>query len=98
MLPAHAAPHGGRAGCLSGRAGRDVAATLLPPPGAPEGSGQRPVHSIDHLPARSISAIAFHPDGHLLATAGADGTARLWHITDNVRDAPVEHGIPVSGR
>ncbi len=30
--------------------------------------------------AGEVTAIAFHPRGHLLASAGADGTARVWEL------------------
>ena len=32
-------------------------------------------------PARDVSALAFSPDGAMLATAGADGTIRFWEIS-----------------
>ncbi|WSD00807.1 hypothetical protein OG884_02380 [Streptosporangium sp. NBC_01755] len=39
-----------------------------------------------------VHTLAFHPDGHLLATAGEDDTARLW---DAITGKPV--GTPLAG-
>jgi WD40 repeat protein len=35
----------------------------------------------------TVFTTAFSPDGHTLATAGADNTARLWDLTDPVHPA-----------
>jgi WD40 repeat protein len=31
----------------------------------------------------SVKSVAFSPDGHTLATASTDGTARLWEVNVN---------------
>ena len=35
-----------------------------------------------HRSIRAVYAAEFSPDGHTLATASADHTARLWNVTD----------------
>ncbi len=41
-----------------------------------------------------VNGVAFSPDGHLLATAGTDGTVRLWDVTDPAH--PAERGQPLA--
>ena len=42
-----------------------------------------------------ITAVALHPNGSLLATAGADGRACLWRMSDGQLEAAFEHGEPL---
>ncbi|MEV0252606.1 AAA family ATPase [Nocardia sp. NPDC050712] len=41
-----------------------------------------------------VNALAFRPDGQVLASAGADGSLRLWTVTDH---APGALGSPIKG-
>ncbi|MEU8112727.1 AAA family ATPase [Micromonospora sp. NPDC048947] len=47
--------------------------------------------------ASRISALAFTPDGLLLAAAAADGTIRLWDLRDLTRPRPVGEPVPAFG-
>ena len=42
-----------------------------------------------------INAVAFTPSGSLLATAGDDGTARVWQVATGNQIAAIEHDAPV---
>ena len=42
-----------------------------------------------------MSAVAFAPDGHTLATASDDSTVLLWDVTDPAR--PRRSGDPLTG-
>jgi WD40 repeat protein len=43
----------------------------------------------------SVGAVAFGPDGRILASGSADRTARLWNVADPVHPAPL--GQPLTG-
>ena len=45
--------------------------------------------------AHIITAVAFKPDGTLLATVGTDGRACLWRMSDGQLEAAFEHGEPL---
>jgi tetratricopeptide (TPR) repeat protein len=48
-------------------------------------------------PDAAILAVAFSPDGHRLATASDDHTARIWDVTDGKQLTEVAHDKPVRG-
>jgi WD40 repeat protein len=35
----------------------------------------------------TLTALAFHPDGDFIVTAGSDNTVRLWEVPANLRRA-----------
>ncbi len=45
--------------------------------------------------AQQVSEVSFTPDGHTLATAGADGRVILWDTTDPA--APRQLDVPLTG-
>ncbi|RMI30521.1 hypothetical protein EBN03_20790 [Nocardia stercoris] len=50
-------------------------------------------------PAGAVHQVAYRPDGQLLASAGADGTIRLWNVSGTPGPAgpPITCGKPVTG-
>jgi WD40 repeat protein len=51
-------------------------------------------HSFIH--EKGSNGIAFSPDGSLIASAGEEGTARVWRIADGTEVLRLRHGRPVS--
>ncbi|MBV9314764.1 MAG: hypothetical protein JO100_13790, partial [Pseudonocardia sp.] len=41
-------------------------------------------------PSDRVHSVVFSPDGHILATADADGTARLWDVSTPRHPSPLE--------
>jgi WD40 repeat protein len=42
-----------------------------------------------------VNAVAFSPDGHLLASAGDDGDIRLWNVVDTTLVHQMPLGQPI---
>ena len=43
--------------------------------------------------SRGITALAFSPDGHALATAGIDRCIKLWNLADGTEQATLSNGV-----
>ncbi|MFL6332631.1 MAG: AAA-like domain-containing protein [Pyrinomonadaceae bacterium] len=65
-----------------------------------EKTGQEGPFSVIRGHTSTVNALAFAPDAEYLATAGEDGTARLWRVTDKAEEvevARISHEGPVEG-
>lgn len=60
------------------RAPRVAASTACSPP--PHGAGVAPVPLVQSRHAARVTTLSFSPDGHLLATASEDGSAKVWDV------------------
>jgi WD40 repeat protein len=60
-------------------------------------SGRTPLASLDGL-HKEVDAVAFSPDGRLLATGGTDGEVQLFDVASGHRPKPVAALSAVSGR
>ena len=64
-----------------------------------EGGGTSPLTPFVTIAghAGTVAAVAFSPDGHLLASASHDSTIRLWQADTGLPKATLEHGAQVWG-